>query len=124
MQLSLERSGDVRIVRVRERKLTYPLLSSFLAEVRAVVDGGARKLVLDMGAVDYIDSASIGCLMDIHRLLRDRDGAVKLSGLQRRVGTMLTMTGVNRIVALYANEGEAVAAFAALAGDESPSRLL
>jgi anti-anti-sigma factor len=121
MQMSLERSGDVHIVRVRERKLTYPLLSSFLAEVRAIVDGGARKLVLDMGAVDYIDSASIGCLMDIHRLLRDRDGAVKLSGLQRRVGMMLSMTGVNRIVELYESERDALAAFAARAGEGASS---
>src|SRR6185436_12786413 len=71
MQLSLEQSGDVRIVRVKETKLTYPVLSSFFAEVRQLVEDGARKLVIDLEAVSYIDSASIGCLMDIHRLLKD-----------------------------------------------------
>jgi anti-sigma B factor antagonist len=111
MQLSLEQKGDVRIVRVKEAKLTYPVLSSFFVKVRQIVEDGARQLVIDLGKVTYIDSASIGCLMDIHRLLRDRDGAVKLSGLQPRVETMLSMTGVHKIVDVHREEAEALAAF-------------
>lgn len=111
MQLSLEKSGDVRIVRVKEAKLTYPVLTSFFVEVRRFVEDGARKLVIDFEAVTYIDSAAIGCLMDIHRLLEDRDGAVKLSGLQPRVETMLFMTGVHKIVDVHGRETEALAAF-------------
>jgi anti-anti-sigma factor len=111
MQLSLEKSGDVRIVRVKEAKLTYPVLSSFFVEVRRFVEDGARKLVIDLEAVTYIDSAAIGCLMDIHRLLKDRDGAMKLSGLQPRVETMLSMTGVRKIVDVHGKETEARAAF-------------
>jgi anti-sigma B factor antagonist len=111
MQLSLEQSGDVRIVRVKEAKLTYPVLSSFFAEVRQLVEDGARKVVIDLAPVSYIDSASIGCLMDIHRLLKDRDGAVKLSGLQPRVETMLSMTGVHKIVDVHRAEADALAAF-------------
>jgi anti-anti-sigma factor len=79
--------------------------------VRQLVEDGARKLVIDLAAVSYIDSASIGCLMDIHRLLKDRDGAVKLSGLQPRVETMLSMTGVHKIVDVHRAEADALAAF-------------
>ncbi|HEY6548444.1 MAG TPA: STAS domain-containing protein [Vicinamibacteria bacterium] len=111
MQLLFERSGDVHIVRVKEAKLTYPVLSSFLAEVRGIVEEGARKVVLDLEGVTYIDSAWIGCLMTIHRLLDDRDGAVKLIRLQPRVETMLSMTGVHKIVDFYREEAEALAAY-------------
>ena len=113
MQLSLEQSGDVRIVRVKETKLTYPVLSSFFAEVRQLVEDGARKLVIDLEAVSYIDSASIGCLMDIHRLLKDREGAVKLSGLQPRVETMLSMTGAQNFLEIHADEASALKSFGA-----------
>ena len=121
MQLSLENSGDVRIVRVKEAKLTYPVLSSFFVEVRQFVEDGARKLVIDLEAVTYIDSAAIGCLMDIRRLLEDRDGAVKLSGLQPRVETMLSMTGVHKIVDVHREEAEALAAFGRPRKREEPS---
>jgi anti-anti-sigma factor len=111
MQLSLEQSHDVHIVRVGEDKLTYPVLSPFFAEVRRLVDDGARKVVIDLQAVAFIDSASIGCLTDIHRLLRDRNGAVKLSGLQRRVETMLLLVGLDRVLDFRGQVSEAVAAF-------------
>ena len=110
-QLSAEQSGDVRIVRVKETKLTYPVLSSFFVAVRRIVEGGARKLVIDLAEVAYIDSVAIGCLIDIHRLLENRNGAVKLSGLQPRVETMLFMTGVQKVVDVRRNEAEALAAF-------------
>ena len=35
---------------------------------------------VDLQAVSYMDSASIGCLMDIHRLLQEQEGVLKLSG--------------------------------------------
>ena len=113
MQLALAESGDVKIVRVKEPKLTYPNLAPFFAEVRQLVEGGARKVVIDLAAVGYIDSASIGCLMDVRRLLQDRGGVLKLSGLQPRVETMLSMTGVHKIIAVHREESEALTAFGA-----------
>jgi anti-sigma B factor antagonist len=110
MQLAFEDRGDVGIVRVRETKLTYPVLSSFFAEVRQLVEGGRSKLVIDLALVTYIDSASIGCLMDIHRLVQDKDGALRLSGLQPRVETMISMTGVHKIIEIHREEADAVAA--------------
>lgn len=111
MDLAVEERGDVRIVRVREAKLTYPILASFFSGVRQVIEGGARKVIIDLSPVTYIDSASIGCLMDVHRLLQEKSGALKLAGLQPRVETMISMTGVHKIIEVHPDESAAVAAF-------------
>lgn len=110
MQLAFDSRDDVTIVRVKEAKLTYPVLSSFFSEVRQKVDEGARKVVIDLAAVSYLDSASIGCLMDVHRLLREKGGELRLAGLQPRVETMISMTGVHKIVPLHRDEEDALAA--------------
>jgi anti-anti-sigma factor len=102
MQFFRDQSGDASIVRVQGAKLTYPVLAPFFAEVRAMVDAGVREVVIDLEAVTYIDSATIGCLVEIHRLLEARGGSVKLCGLQRRVETMLSMTGVHRFLNVQA----------------------
>ena len=112
MELAFDARGDVTVVRVQEAKLTYPVLSTFFSEVKQRVEGGARKVVVDLQEVGYLDSASIGCLMDIHRLLQEKGGALRLSGLQPRVETMISMTGVHKIVPLHRDEEEALAAFA------------
>jgi anti-anti-sigma factor len=112
MQLGFETHGDVQIIRVGEAKLTYPILASFFSEVRELVEKGCSKLVIDLALVTYIDSASIGCLMDIHRLMQGEHGGVRLTGLQPRVETMISMTGLHKIIALDATEQDALAAFA------------
>lgn len=118
MLLEIEETDAASIVRVKEAKLTYPSLAGFLADVRQLVDKGARRLVLDLSAVSYVDSASIGCLMDIHRLLKEAGGVVRLFGLQPRVRTMISMTGVLRIVEAHEGEADALQAFAAQGGKE------
>ena len=123
MQLAFEEKGDVTVVRVQEAKLTYPVLSSFFSEVRQRVEGGARQVLIDLGAVSYLDSASIGCLMDVHRLLQEKGGALRLSGLQPRVETMISMTGVHKIVPLHRDEEDALAAFGARRGGGAMNKL-
>jgi len=113
MALRVDENGDVRIVRVAEARLTYPTLSAFFADVKQIVEGGARKVVIDLSPVTYIDSAAIGCLMDIYRMLNDRGGALRLASLQPRVETMISMTGVHKIIELHRDEATALEAFAA-----------
>ncbi len=50
-------------------------------------------------------------------MLADRQGSVRLSGLQPRVETMLSMTGVHKIVDIHADEDAAVAAFGTADGE-------
>ena len=111
MQLAFDEKGDVTVVRVQEAKLTYPVLAAFFSVVKQRVEAGARLVVMDLAAVSYLDSASIGCLMDVHRLLQEKGGALRLSGLQPRVETMISMTGVHKIVPLHRDEEDALAAF-------------
>jgi anti-anti-sigma regulatory factor len=49
--------------------------------------------------------------MDIHRLLREKGGTLRLAGLQTRVETMLSMTGVHRLIDVHRDEAAAIAAF-------------
>ena len=64
-----------------------------------------------MSRVVYIDSATIGCLMDLYRQATQVGGAVKLAGVQKRVETMLTMTGAQNFIELHDNESSAVESF-------------
>ena len=122
MELSLEQRGAVRIVRVKEVKFTYPVLTPFIAEMRRIVEEGVRQLIIDLAAVTYIDSASIGCLIEVQQLLRDRGGSLKVTGPQPRVHAMLCLVMVDKIVEVHAGEAEALAAFGVPASDRAAGR--
>ncbi len=111
MNLQIESIDEIKIVRVKEEKLVFPILSSFFAKVSALVEAGDTKLVIDLSDVSYIDSASIGCLMDIYRMMADRSGIVKLVGLQERVETMVSLTGLHNLVEIFREEKSALDSF-------------
>src|SRR5215212_4312677 len=108
MNLRTEQAGSVSVVRVAEARVTYPILGDLTAAVAALVAEGRHDVLIDMSPVTYIDSATIGCLMDLYRQTSGGGGRLKLSGVQRRVQTMLTMTGAQNFIEIHDDEKEAL----------------
>ena len=67
MNLHIEHAHGLAVVRVGETRLMYPLLSDFSGAVLELISGGERKLLIDLSSVTYVDSATIGCFMDLYR---------------------------------------------------------
>ena len=111
MNLTTDRSNDVAIVRIGEARLMYPLLADFSGAVTALFDGGSKHVLLDFSKVTYVDSATIGCLMDLYRQATARGAKLKLAAVQKRVETMLTMTGAHNFLEMHPTEAAAVASF-------------
>ncbi|RPJ81331.1 MAG: anti-sigma factor antagonist [Acidobacteria bacterium] len=111
MNLTTDRVQGIAIVRAREARLMYPLLSDFSNAVTSLIGAGERKIVIDLATVNYIDSATIGCLMDLYRQSAAAGGRLKLAGVNKRVETMLTMTGAHNFLEIHPDEAGAVASF-------------
>ena len=113
MNVKTEQSGGISIVRVGETRLMYPILGDFSSAVGALIADGKREILIDLTPVTYVDSATIGCLMDLYRQVHTAGGHIKLSGVQKRVETMLTMTGAQNFIEIHADEPSAVKSFGA-----------
>lgn len=111
MNVTTEQSGAISIVRVRESRMMYPVLAEFSAAVGALINAGQREILIDLTPVTYVDSATIGCFMDLYRQISAAGGHLKLSGVQKRVDTMLTMTGANNFIEIHADEAAARKSF-------------
>ena len=111
MNLTTETANGVAVVRIGESRLMYPLLSEFSTAVTQLIAAGERKVVVDLSSVGYVDSATIGCLMDLYRQISGAGGEVKLSGVQKRVETMLTMTGTQNFIDVHPDAESALASF-------------
>ena len=113
MKVRTEQVGGVSVVRVGETRLMYPILSDFSSAITSLVSAGKNDILIDMTPVTYVDSATIGCLMDLYRQVHNAGGHLKLSGVQKRVETMLTMTGAQNFIEIHADEPTAVRSFGA-----------
>ena len=82
MNVKTEQAGGISIVRVGETRLMYPILSDFATAVNGLLAAGRREILIDLTPVTYVDSATIGCLMDLYRQVHSAGGHLKLSGVQ------------------------------------------
>ena len=98
-------------MRVQEARLLYPVLADFARGIMEIVDGGERRVLLDLSSVTYVDSAAIGCLIDLSRKAVAAGGALKLTGVQTRVETMLTMTGAHGALEIHGDELAGIRSF-------------
>ena len=111
MNITTEHANGIAVVRVGESRLMYPLLSEFANTVTALIGSGEPRILIDLSTVTYVDSATIGCLMDLYRQVSTTGGRLKLSGVQKRVETMLTMTGAQNFIEIHADEPSAIRSF-------------
>jgi anti-sigma B factor antagonist len=113
MNLTTDRQHGVTVVRIHEARLMYPILSEFANAISSLITSGEGKVLLDLSAVTYVDSATIGCLMDLYRQASAGGGVLKLAGVQKRVETMLSMTGAQNFLEIHADEASALRSFGA-----------
>jgi anti-sigma B factor antagonist len=111
MNITTSHIGSVVVVRVNEPRLTYPILSTFSTTATNLIGSGEKRILIDLTGVGYVDSAAIGCLMDLYRQATAAGGMLKLAGVGKRVETMLTMTGAHNFLEVHANQASAVASF-------------
>ena len=113
MNITTSHAGPVAVVHVSGPRLTYPNLADFSTMVVGLISQGEKKILVDLSPVNYVDSATIGCLMDLYRQANAAGGTLKLAGVQKRVETMLTMTGAQNFIEVHPDEPSAVKSFGA-----------
>ncbi len=92
------RIGVLTYLAPREPKLTGKALDALHEAVDACIRERDTQLVLDLGAVESVNSAALEALLDIQDNLVRRGGWLKLANLGPLVEEVLYLTGVNAFV--------------------------
>ncbi len=76
--------------------------------LRAVVTGGARRILVDLAAVREMDSRGLGTLVALVRLAQERGGAVRFFGASPAVTALFELTRLHRLLEFYPNQAQAL----------------
>ncbi len=69
------------------------------------------RLIIDLGAVEYIDSAALGLLVASLKRCRERGGQMVLTSLAQPVRIIFELTQMDQVFPIAASEAMAWAAF-------------
>jgi anti-sigma B factor antagonist len=106
----MERLDDVVVVSVDDGILDASNVKRFKQEWIPALESRTR-VVLDLGAVQFIDSSGLGAILSCYRQLRSSGGDLKLCGMTPPVRALFELVRMHRIFDTYATFEEAVASF-------------
>jgi anti-sigma B factor antagonist len=84
----------------------------FRQRAAGAIDAGARKLIVNMARVKYMDSSGLGELISCYTTLQLVNGRIKLLHLSDRLQHLLVITKLNSVFETFDSEPAAVASFA------------
>ena len=79
--------------------------------IRGLVDGGKKKILLNLRAVKNIDSSGIGELIANYTTVSRDGGQLKLLNLTEKIQNLLVITKLLTVFDAYDNEAEALNSF-------------
>jgi anti-sigma B factor antagonist len=76
--------------------------------VRDLTKENQNRIVIDMSKISYLDSASIGVLLNCSALVRNAGGQLRLAALADRVLATLKLVGLDGLLPISPSREEAV----------------
>jgi len=81
-------------------------------EVRAqllnIIEQGSHKLVMDFGAVEFVDSSGLSVIISAYKRIASKAGKMALSNLPKNVQALFALTRMNEAFQVFADTSAAV----------------
>jgi len=115
LKIRTKHLDDVPIIELEGEVDVYtaPRLKSRLVDL---VDHGSYQIVVDLEAVDFMDSSGLGVLVGGLKRVRSRDGAIHIICTKEKILKIFRITGLTKVFPIHEAQDEAVKALGKAAG--------
>ncbi|MBN2232795.1 MAG: STAS domain-containing protein [Deltaproteobacteria bacterium] len=106
MHITTRLDGNIGVITL-EGELTVHMTDRFRAAVAALLDTPATAIIVDAGALDYIDSSGLGALVSAHATLTRKNRRLALCNVSAKVDEIMRITKLDRYFVAGASVAEA-----------------
>ncbi len=111
LEISQREQEGITILDLNGRLTVGPAATQVRESISKLQAAGVTRIVLNLSAVDYIDSTGLGTLVICFTSLQKANGNLKLCKLNRRNLELLVLTKLSTVFQLYNDEQDAVNSF-------------
>jgi anti-sigma B factor antagonist len=99
-------STDVSVITLEGEIDVYTSIK-LKQDITAILERGAKYVVLNLSKVEYLDSTGLGVLIGTLKKLRESGGNLVIVGPAMRIMRIFEITGLYKIFSIYPTEEEA-----------------
>jgi anti-sigma B factor antagonist len=106
--IEVVREVSVPVVVPTVKRLDASVAPAFKQAVVKVVEGGERRILLDLSGVTFLDSSGLGAMVSVLKALGTQ-GTLAVCGAQGSVTSLFKLTRMDKVFSLHATRAEALA---------------
>ncbi len=111
LEITQREMNGIHLLALKGRLALGEESSGLLATIDNLLASGATRIVMNLEQVNYVDSAGLGALIEIHRKTKAKGGSLKLCHLGPKLRHALEMARLLPIFETCPTETAAVASF-------------
>jgi len=111
MQVEMAEQGDIVQINVQEERMDAHNSGELKEKMLQLFDEDKCNLIINLGAVRFIDSSGLGALVSGFKNASTREGSLKLCCLQPQVHSMFELTRLHRVFEIFTDQNEALASY-------------
>ena len=111
MKISDEVKDDIVVFRLGGRVMGGNDATMFHGKLHEYIDGGKKKVVVDLRKVEWMSSVGLGMLISALTTVRNNGGELKLANITQGIHNLLTITRLVTIFEAHDSLDEAIASF-------------
>jgi anti-sigma B factor antagonist len=111
LEITQRETNGVYLLTLKGRLVLGDESNGFRTTLDNLLSAGAKRIVVNLEQVNYVDSAGLGALIEAHRKTKAEGGHLKLSNLGPNFKRALELARLLPIFETFPNEASAVAGF-------------
>jgi len=111
MKFSSKETQGVTVIALTGNVLGGPDANVLNDQLRNLLGSNKKKVVIDLGAVQFINSSGLGMLIGGMTTMRNGGGELKLARASKKIHTLLEMTKLSSVFDVHESVKDAVGAF-------------
>jgi anti-sigma B factor antagonist len=106
---TMERVNATTAVATLSGRMTHGMrLREVESQINQAVDDGVRVLVVDIGGIEYSDSAGLGLLMLLYGKMKTVKGSLRIAAPNHTLRELFTLTNTDKFLSIYPDRAAAL----------------
>ena len=111
MKYTTKNTKGITVIALSGNVMGGPDATVLNQQIHQLIDGGTKKVVIDLTEVQFVNSSGLGMLIGSLTTMRNAGGELKIAGASKKVETLIQVTKLHDVFDMHKTVSAAIASF-------------
>lgn len=109
--VNIEKKGTIEFITFNVNKINALVADEIKDKIVRVFDNANAKVIIDLSAIEYIDSSGFGCFLSLFKAARDNYGVVKFATPLPKIMALFETLKLDTVFEIFPDTESCISSF-------------